>query len=35
VGMTRAKDRLLITASERNEFTERLGEMTGPISAVA
>jgi hypothetical protein len=35
VGMPRAKERLLITASGRNEFTERLGAMTGPISAVA
>ncbi len=35
VGMTRAKERLLITASERNELTERLGAMTAPIYAVA
>ena len=35
VGMTRAKERLLITASGRNEFTEKLGSMTGPIFAVA
>ncbi len=35
VGMTRAKERLLITASGRNEFTERLGSMTGPVCAVA
>jgi hypothetical protein len=31
VGMTRAKERLLITASGRNEFTERLGAMVGHI----
>jgi superfamily I DNA/RNA helicase len=35
VGMTRAKERLLITASGRNEFTERLGAMTGAVCAVA
>ncbi|MCU0797621.1 MAG: ATP-binding domain-containing protein [Akkermansiaceae bacterium] len=35
VGMTRAKERLLITASGRNEFTERLAGMTGPVCAVA
>ena len=35
VGMTRAKERLMITASGRNEFTERLGAMTGPACAVA
>ncbi len=35
VGMTRAKERLLITASARNEFTERLGTMTGDACAVA
>ena len=35
VGMTRAKERLLITASGRNEFTERLGAMTGQVFAVA
>lgn len=35
VGMTRAKERLLITASERNEFTERLGAMAGAACAVA
>jgi hypothetical protein len=35
VGMTRAKERLLITASGRNEFTERLGAMTDKICAVA
>jgi superfamily I DNA/RNA helicase len=28
VGITRAKERLLITASGKNEFTERLGAMT-------
>jgi ATP-dependent exoDNAse (exonuclease V) beta subunit len=33
VGMTRAKERLLITASG-NEFKERLGKMTGAILAV-
>jgi hypothetical protein len=33
--MTRAKERLLITASGRNEFTERLGSMTGAACAVA
>ena len=31
VGMTRAKERLLITASGRNEFTERLETMTGTV----
>lgn len=35
VGMTRAKERLLITASGRNEFTERLGAMTELNCAVA
>ena len=35
VGMTRAKERLMITASGRNEFTERLGAMKGPVFAVA
>lgn len=35
VGMTRAKERLLITASGRNEFTERLESMTSPACAVA
>ncbi len=35
VGMTRAKERLLITASGRNAFTERLGGMTSPVCAVA
>jgi superfamily I DNA/RNA helicase len=35
VGMTRAKERLLITASGRNEFTERLETMTGLVCAVA
>ena len=35
VGMTRAKERLMITASGRNEFTERLSSMTGPVCAVA
>lgn len=35
VGMTRAKERLMITASGRNEFTERLGTMAGPACAVA
>ena len=35
VGMTRAKERLMITASGKNEFTERLTSMTGPVCAVA
>jgi superfamily I DNA/RNA helicase len=35
VGMTRAKERLLITASGRNEFTARLESLTGKICAVA
>lgn len=35
VGMTRAKERLMITASGRNEFTERLGAMTERACAVA
>jgi superfamily I DNA/RNA helicase len=35
VGMSRAKERLMITASGRNEFTERLANMTGPVCAVA
>jgi hypothetical protein len=35
VGMTRAKERLMITASGRNEFTERLGAMAGARCAVA
>ncbi len=35
VGMTRAKERLLITASGRNEFTERLGAMQVVCRAVA
>jgi ATP-dependent exoDNAse (exonuclease V) beta subunit len=35
VGMTRAKERLLITASGKNEFTERLESMTSPVCAVA
>ena len=35
VGMTRAKERLLITASGRNEFTERLKMMMGAVCAVA
>lgn len=35
VGMTRAKQRLLITASGRNEFTERLESMTSRVCAVA
>jgi hypothetical protein len=33
--MTRAKERLLIRASGRNEFTERLSSMTGTVYAVA
>jgi superfamily I DNA/RNA helicase len=35
VRMTRAKERLLITASGKNEFTDRLGAMTGGICAFA
>jgi superfamily I DNA/RNA helicase len=35
VGMTRAKERLLITASGTNEFTERLGGMVGSVLAAA
>ena len=35
VGMTRAKEKLLITASGKNEFTERLGAMSGEVRAVA
>lgn len=35
VGMTRAKERLLITASGRNEFTERLESITGANCAAA
>jgi superfamily I DNA/RNA helicase len=35
VGMTRAKERLMITASGKNEFTERLESMTSPVCAVA
>jgi superfamily I DNA/RNA helicase len=35
VGMTRAKERLMITASGRNGFRERLGAMMGEVSAVA
>jgi hypothetical protein len=35
VGMTRAKERLLITASGRNEYTERLGAIAGEVCAVA
>jgi superfamily I DNA/RNA helicase len=35
VGMTRAKERLLITASARNHFTEKLSSMTSPVCAVA
>ena len=34
VDMTRAKERLLITASGRNEFSERLGAITEPAFAV-
>jgi hypothetical protein len=34
-GMNRAKERLLIIASGRNEFTERLGAMVAPLFAVA
>jgi superfamily I DNA/RNA helicase len=35
VGMTRAKERLLITSSGHNEFTERLSFMTTSLAAVA
>jgi len=35
VGMTRAKERLLITVSGRTELTEELESMTGVICAVA
>jgi hypothetical protein len=35
VGMTRAKERLLITASGRNEYTERLEAIAGEVCAVA
>jgi hypothetical protein len=35
VGMTRAKERLMITASGKNEFTERLESMMGQVFAVA
>jgi hypothetical protein len=35
VGMTRAKERLLIKASAKNNFTEKLTSMTRPICAVA
>ncbi len=35
VGMTRAKERLLITASGRNEFTEKIESMTCVVCAVA
>ena len=35
VGMTRAKERLLITASGKNEFTEKLSSITGTVCAVA
>ncbi len=35
VSMTRAKERLLVTASGKNEFTERLSAMKGPVFAVA
>jgi ATP-dependent exoDNAse (exonuclease V) beta subunit len=35
VGMTRAKERLLITACGKNESTEKLSSMTGTVCAVA
>jgi superfamily I DNA/RNA helicase len=35
VGMTRAKERLLITAAAKNEFTEKFAVMTGEVCAVA
>lgn len=35
VGMTRAKEHLMITAAGKNDFTERLESMTGKICSVA
>ena len=35
VGMTRAKERLLITAPGKNQFTEKLESMTGVVYVVA
>ncbi len=35
VGMTRAKEHLMITAAGRNDFTERLESMAGKVSAFA
>jgi ATP-dependent exoDNAse (exonuclease V) beta subunit len=35
VGMTRAKELLLVTASAKNEFTERLETMTGSVCDIA
>jgi superfamily I DNA/RNA helicase len=35
VGMTRAKERLMITAAGRNDFTDRLEAMAGKVCAVA
>ena len=34
VDMTRAEERLMITASGRNEFTEKPEAMNGPVCAV-
>lgn len=35
VGMTRAKERLMLTASAKNAFTEKLSSMTNPTAAAA
>jgi superfamily I DNA/RNA helicase len=35
VGMTWTKERLLITASGRNEFTEKLSSITGELCGAA
>jgi ATP-dependent exoDNAse (exonuclease V) beta subunit len=35
VGMTRAKEHLMITAAGRNDFTERLEAMAGKVCTVA
>jgi superfamily I DNA/RNA helicase len=35
VGMTRAKERLLITASAKNESTAKLSAISGAVCAVA
>jgi hypothetical protein len=34
-GISRAKERLLITASEKNEITKKLAGMTRPVCAIA